>query len=92
MITNLEYIPKTEITIDSYEDAVELARILLDNGYAVLLTREDDLTIINYIWAEGYGCNEANRNNVVFCSIEDMHEYEEAIIKESRDDRSSDES
>lgn len=89
MITNLEYIPKTEISIDAYEDAVELARILLKNGYAVLLTSEDDITIINYIWAEGYGCNEANRNNVVFCSIEDMHEYEEAIIEEIKDDNTN---
>lgn len=86
MRTNLDYIPKNEISIDAYEDAVELASILLKNGYAVLLTKEEDLTIINYIWAEDYGCNEASRNNVVFCSREDMHEYEEAIIEERRDD------
>lgn len=85
MITNLEYIPKTEIVIDSHEDVSELARILLDNGYAVLLTKEDNLTIINYIWVKDLNCNEANRNNVVFCSREDMYEYEEAIIKEIRD-------
>ena len=82
----LEYIPKTEISVDSHEDAVELARILLDNGYAVLLTREEDLTMINYIYAEDLDCNEASRNNVVFCSRENMHEYEEAIIEEKRDE------
>lgn len=90
MITKIDYIPKTEIVIDSHEDVAELARILLDNGYAVLLTREEDLTIINYIWAEGYNCNEANRNNIVFCTREDMYEYEKAIIEERRDDRNSD--
>ena len=86
MITKIDYIPKTEISIDAYRDAVELARILLDNGYAVLLTREEDLTIINYIYAEDLDCNEASRNNVVFCSRENMYEYEEAIIEERRDE------
>lgn len=86
MKTKIDYIPKTEISIDTYGDAVVLARILLKNGYAVLLTKEDDLTIINYIWAEDYGCNEASRNNVVFCSREDMHEYEEAIIEERKNE------
>ena len=49
MITKIDYIPETKISMDSYEDAVELARILLKNGYAVLLSTEGDLTIINYI-------------------------------------------
>ena len=78
---DLEYIPKTEISVDSYEDAVEIAEILLNNGYAVLLTKEEDLTIINYIWAEDLDCKEASRNNVVFCPREDMHEYEESLLK-----------
>lgn len=87
MTTNLEYIPKTEIVIDSHEDVSELARILLDNGYAVLLTREEDLTIINYIWAEDLDCKEANRNNIVFCTREDMYEYEKSLMAERRDKR-----
>lgn len=58
-------ITKNELAIDTYEEACDLVEILIKNGYACLLTREEDLYIVNYVYtSEG----SANRNEVVFLS------------------------
>lgn len=51
------------IAVRSYEDACALSKILLDNGNAVMITEEESLYIVNYVWCDsGY----SDRNDVVF--------------------------
>lgn len=71
---------ENEIALDSKEDALKVASCLLSQGYVVMLSREEQLTIINYIWRSEYG----DRNDMVFmgrdtfeecfCSIADLEE------------------
>lgn len=61
------YITKTleqeGIAVKSFDDAVAIQKILLKNGNAVMLTQEENLWIINWVWCDsGY----ANRNDVIF--------------------------
>lgn len=62
----LDYITKNEIAVHCYEDAVSIAKILLKNGYVTMISEEENLYIINYVWSP----NEANRNDVCFQSRE----------------------
>lgn len=73
-----KYLENDELSVDDFKDACTIAEILLKNGNAVMLTTEEDLFIVNWIWCEsGY----ADRNEVVFrdrASVEDeMFEDEE---------------
>lgn len=54
-----------EIALDTYEDAVATAEILLRNNYVVMLSREDAMFIVNAVFAV-YG----DRNDAVFMSRE----------------------
>lgn len=54
-----------EIALDTYEDAVATAEILLRNNYVVMLSREDTMFIVNAVFAV-YG----DRNDAVFMSRE----------------------
>ena len=67
------YITKNEIALHSFEDAVAIAKILLDNGYVTMISREEQLYIVNYIWS----AEDANRNDVAFM---DRGELEEIIF------------
>lgn len=61
----MEYLENDGIPVHSYEDACSLAKILLDNGNAIMITEEEELYIVNYVWCDsGY----PNRNDVVFCN------------------------
>ena len=55
-------IPKEEIVCHSEDSAYALMRLLLREGYVVMLSREEQLYIINYIWSH----DDSNRNDVVF--------------------------
>lgn len=70
----LELIPQEEIACHSYEDAAKIAEILLRNGYCVMISEEENLFIVNYIWSE----RGADRNDVVFC---DRGLYDDYIWK-----------
>ena len=70
----MNLIPEQEIACHSFANAESLAEILLDEGYVVMLSREEKLYIVNYIWSE----NDANRNDVVFVRRD---EYEEEIFR-----------
>ena len=54
-----------EIALDTYEDAVATAEILLRNNYVVMLSREEAMFIVNAVFAV-YG----DRNDAVFMSRE----------------------
>ena len=59
-----------EVAIKNYDDACALASILLKNNYAVMLSKEDSLTIVTAVWAP-----EANRNYVAFMNAECLKEH-----------------
>ena len=57
------YLPQEGIAVKSYEDAVTLQKILIKNGNAVMITQEEQLWIVNWVWCDS-GC--ADRNDVIF--------------------------
>lgn len=62
-----DYITNNEIAIHDKYNAQRMAEILMEEGYVVMLSREEKLYIINYVWSPG---GHANRNDVVFNSRE----------------------
>lgn len=65
----MEYLENDGISVHSYEEACALAKILLDNGNAVMITEEEALYIVNWVWCEsGY----PDRNDVVFRNRADV--------------------
>ena len=72
-----------EISCRSRGAATTLVDMLLDEDYVVMLSREEDLYIVNYIWSQ----RGADRNDVVFmdrdefytdfCEIEDEDEEDD---------------
>ena len=68
------YVTRNEIACKSFANAITLAEILLKEEYVVMLSREENLTIVNYIWSE----READRNDVVFL---DRGEFEDEFFK-----------
>lgn len=67
-----------EIAINDYYDATTIAEILMNNGYVVMMSREEDLYILNVLWSAG-----CNRNDVVFM---DRGEFEEKYTEVTPDD------
>ena len=64
------YITNNEIALHSFEDAVTVAKMLLDNNYVVMISREEQLYIVNYVWSQ----TGANRNDVAFMSREKLED------------------
>ena len=62
----MRYITDNEIVCKSYSDALSLAEILLNNGYVVLISKEEKLFIVNYEWSS----RDADRNDVIFLNRE----------------------
>ena len=65
-----------EIACHTFENASTLAKILIEENYVVLLSKEEQLWIVNFIWSE----NNADRNDVVFMRRD---EFEEEYFKEN---------
>lgn len=68
---------KNEIAVSDKEAAMKIANILVDEEYCVMLSREEDLYIINFEYSEF-----SDRNNVVFMNREDFEQKFEEIVKE----------
>lgn len=73
------YITNNEIALHSYEDAVALTKVLLDNGYVAMISREEQLYIVNYVWSQ----RGADRNDVAFM---DRDELEDIIFNPKEND------
>lgn len=65
------YVTNNEIAVNHYADALSLAEILLSNGYVVMISKEEKLYIVNFIWSS----SNANRNDVCFQSREVVEDY-----------------
>ena len=57
-----DYLPHESLVVDSYEDACTIQRILLKNGNCVMMSREEALWVLTWIWTE----TPADRNEVIF--------------------------
>ena len=65
---------KNEIAVSDKESAMKIANILVDEEYCVMLSREEDLYIIDFEYSEF-----SDRNNVVFMNREDFEQKFEEI-------------
>ena len=68
---------KNEIAVSDKESAMKIANILVDEEYCVMLSREEDLYIIDFEYSEF-----SDRNNIVFMNKEYFEEKFEEIVKE----------
>lgn len=66
----MRYLTENEIAVKSFANAETLAELLLDEGYVVMISKEENLYIVNYLWSP----KGANRNDVCFISREEMEE------------------
>ena len=73
------YHSKNELGFKNEEDAMKVASILLNNFYVVMLSKEENLTIVNYEYS-----HLSDRNDVIFRSLEEW-EWEE-YNKEKEED------
>ena len=73
-----------EIALDTYEDAVATAEILLRNNYVVMLSREDAIFIVNAVFAV-YG----DRNDAVFMSREYFEDTYMPLVDEEANNAES---
>lgn len=74
----MRYITNNEIACHKFANAESLTEILLDEGYVVMLSKEENLTIVNYVWSP----RNADRNDVAFI---DREELEDIIFNESEE-------
>lgn len=65
---------KHELAFKSHDNGFKVVKMLLDEGYVVMLSYEEDLLILNWEWSE----RRADRNDVVFMRRD---EYEEEFDK-----------
>ena len=56
-----------EIALHDKETALKIANILVDDEYVVMISREEDLYIVNYLYAQ-----YSDRNYVVFMDKDDF--------------------
>ena len=63
---------KNELTFTDYERGFDVAKALLDEGYIVMLSYEEEFLILNYEFSE----HGADRNDVVLMQRD---EYEEEL-------------
>lgn len=71
------WVTKNEIATHTYENATAIAKILLEENYVVMISLEDNIYIVNYVWSE----RGADRNDVVF---EDRGVIEEEFFRVER--------
>lgn len=67
---------ENEIAVRNKEAAIKVVSCLVEEEYCVMLSREEDLYIIDFEYSK-----YSNRNNVIFMSREDFEEKFEEIEK-----------
>ena len=70
----MKYVTNKEIALHGIGDAFNIVKVLLDNGYVAMISKEENLFIVNYIWSS----NDADRNDVCF---QDREIIEEEVFK-----------
>ncbi len=74
-----DYLPQQAIVVGSFEEATQIAKILLDNDNVVMLSREESFWCINWTYSD-----YSDRNNVVFIDREifEEEEYKNSKLRE----------
>lgn len=67
-----QFLDSDALTFSTFEEAAAVQKILVENGYCVLMSREEHLWLLNWVWTS----TPADRNEVIFISRE-VYEYEE---------------
>lgn len=66
---------KNELTFTDYERGFDVAKALLDEGYIVMLSYEEEFLILTYVFSE----NGADRNDVVLMRRDEYDELEDKL-------------
>ena len=66
----MNYLTSNELALGSFEDVQGVTETLVNNGYIVMISREEDLWIINYEWVSQY----SDRNDIVFLTREEFED------------------
>ena len=69
-----------EIAFDNEEDAIKVAQILMKQFYVVMLSKEEELTIVNYCYS-----TLTDRNDVVFLSRDDFYDNFCELVEEENE-------
>ena len=73
---------KNELAFTDYDRGFDVARALLDEGYIVMLSYEEEFLILNYEFSE----HNANRDDIIFMRHdeyeEDLDELSESILND----------
>ena len=75
----MKYLTNNELSVNTFEEAMAIQKILVNNDYAVMITKEENLYIVNYVWS-----NLSDRNDVVFRNRSDFIYEEDEEIKKLR--------
>lgn len=74
---------KNEIAFKDRNAAFRVADMLIDEDYVVMISKEEDLIIVNYEWSE----HNSDRNDVVFMRRDEFEEqYFEVVNEDDNDD------
>ena len=57
-----KFLEQEALAFHSFEEAAAVQKILLENGYCVMMSREEHLWLLNWVWTEQF----ADRNGVIF--------------------------
>lgn len=71
-----------ELAFYEFDDAMTVAAILLRNDYVCMFSMEDELTILNFEWAEN-----CDRNGIVFRNANDFEYEQDKICNDCMKDR-----
>ena len=63
-----------ELVFKTWSDAITVAKTLMQNDYVVMLSYEEELTILNAVWSDS-----CDRNDVVFMSRDHFDEFYKLI-------------
>lgn len=75
---DFKYVTDNEIACKDFETATKLAELLIKENYVVMLSSEEDLTIVNYLFG---GLNQADRNEVCFQNREIVEDFVFNVIE-----------
>ena len=80
------YLTDNEIAMHSMEDALELVKLLVSNGYVAAISVEEQLIIVNYVWTPRF----ADRNEIIFQSREDFDQISDDVYEQGYEDGKAD--
>lgn len=80
------YLTDNEVAMHSMEDALELVKLLVSNGYVAAVSVEEELIIVNYVWTPRF----ADRNEIIFQSREDFDQISDDSYEQGYQDGKED--